>query len=223
MMVDSAVEESVRRGLRAVYQITTDEALQDRLRDQQEANAALKKLGLPESDGVRADLLQIVGRIEQLKGQELAQPDAAPNQPSLQETRRMLLESFGHIRVAFWISLGMSIILFLVGLVLVVIAVSRFLRSDVSTATLTIAGLGMADFIVLFYTKPWKDVSANLSNSQRVRMIATSYLAGLSLLSEDRLDTVDRLGELTRSSIHLLGVLQTRRADREAGVEVDPS
>ncbi len=221
MMVDSAVEESVRRGLRAVYQITMDKSLQDSLRDQHEANAALKKLRLPESDGVTADLLQIIERIEQLKGQELIDGDAAPNPPSDQETRRMLLESFGHIRVAFWISLIMSIILFLVGLVLVVIAVSRFLKSDVSTATLTIAGLGMADFIVLFYTKPWKDVSANLLNSQRVRMIATSYLAGLSPLSEDRLDTVDRLGELTRSSICLLGVLPSRRLDRETSAEVD--
>jgi hypothetical protein len=115
----------------------------------------------------------------------------------------VLLEAFDHIRWSFWISLGMSVILFLLGMAFLGAAVFRSLsESTVSTATLTIAGLGIADFVLLFYSRPWKDISVNLSNSQQVRIIATSYLVGVALLEDG--DASKSLEQLTKRSVLLL-------------------
>ena len=99
----------------------------------------------------------------------------------------------------------MSVVLFVVGILLLVISVARALtEADVSTATLTIAGLSLADFVLLFYSRPWKDVATNLSNSQQVKIIATSYLSSLALLRNGRFEELKALDLITKNAVGLL-------------------
>jgi hypothetical protein len=51
---------------------------------------------------------------------------------------------------------------------------------------LTVAGLGIADFVLVFYTRPWQDIAANVYVSEQVKIIATSYLSGLSAEKDRR-------------------------------------
>lgn len=196
-------EEIIGHTLRAAFRIITDNELQAQLRDEDSFTEALNQLKLPQT--ARPGLLNIVDRIERLKSHlspiEVGRVSESPNS----EIEKMLLESFVHIRWSFWISLIMSVVLFIVGLIFVGIAVVQSLgESAVSTATLTIAGLGVADFVLLFYSRPWKDISVNLSNSQQVKVIVISYLSSLSLLQQGKTEAIKSLEQLTRSSVGLL-------------------
>lgn len=196
-------DEAVQLALRAVFKIVGDRELQAKLRDDESAQTVLSDLGL--SQTARPALLTIVGRIEQFTDQRPLTQTYAGARTSESNIEKMLLESFVHIRWSFWISLIMSVVLFVVGLIFLGIAVMRSLNeAAVSTATLTIAGLGLADFVLLFYTRPWQDISVNLSNSQQVKIIATSYLSGLSLLQQGKTEEFALLEQLTKNAISLL-------------------
>lgn len=202
------------RGLRAVWQLARDQEDRDRLAASDAAfDEFLEKFQLPER--AKAPLRQIVERLnyaarDQLAGEPLPltpAPSAARDVPRADddEISDMLLESFVHIRWSFWVSMVMSVVLFLVGMVFMSASLARALgEGSVSSATLTIAGLGIADFVLLFYTRPWRDVAANLSNSQQVRIIATSYLAALSLLQQGKAKELRALERVAEHSVSLL-------------------
>jgi hypothetical protein len=131
--------------------------------------------------------------------------DQAGNKAKDASYEKMQLEAFDHIRAAFWISMSMSVGLFIVGLVLTGFALYEATRqTSVSVSALTIGGLGLADFVLLFFRRPWQDISVNLSNSQQVRTIATTYLAGLALIQRHDTKGLDMLDGLTKRSVTML-------------------
>jgi hypothetical protein len=202
-MSNNSSDEAVQRALEAALRIIGDHELQAKLRDEDGFREALNQLKLPET--ARPALLDIVNRIERLTRQTPPTDAGTDSVTPRSDIEKMLLESFVHIRWSFWISLVMSVVLFVVGLIFLGIAVIRSLsESAVSPATLTIAGLGIADFVLLFYTRPWQDISVNLSNSQQVKIIATSYLSGLSLLQQGKTEAFSLLEQLTKNSVGLL-------------------
>jgi hypothetical protein len=77
-------------------------------------------------------------------------------------------------------------------------------EGDVSTSTLAIAGVGLADFVLIFYRRPWEDIGRGLSNSQQARIVATSYLSGISMLRATDSDVHATLHTLTREAVQLL-------------------
>jgi|GEM_PF-4278324 len=209
--MSDTTEESVFRAIRAIVMLFGDEKLQDDLRDEERFQESLQKMKMPER--ARGELLNLLTRVERLQVRATAQAvgvnkeGSAPGPPIAQDDRyeKMQLEAFDHIRTAFRVALGMSIALFLIGLLLLGIGVFEAVRETaVSTSTLTIAGLGLADFVLLFYRRPWQDVSVNLSNSQQVRTVATSYLAGLALLQRGDTKSLELLNELTKRSVEML-------------------
>jgi cation transport ATPase len=202
-MNGKTTDNVMHRALKAVFRVIGDAKLQEKLQDKDLSNEVLKQFDLPQN--ARQALLDIINRVEQIQARAPTSDIKADAVASSSETKKMLLESFVHIRWSFWISLVMSVVLFLVGLVFLGMAVMRSLsESAVSTSTLTIAGLGVADFVLLFYTRPWQDISVNLSNSQQVKIIATSYLSGLSLLQQGKTEGIKSLEQLTKSSVGLL-------------------
>jgi hypothetical protein len=68
---------------------------------------------------------------------------------------RILLRSFDHIQWSFVVLLTMSVVVFLVGLAFLVIAIVRTARGETDSATFVIAGIGVADIVLLFYRQPW--------------------------------------------------------------------
>jgi hypothetical protein len=166
-------------------------------------NKFLKKYNLTTSSSAR--IFSIIERVDYIKTKRpiIAPPIKDNKEEEINKIRKMLLESFTHIRWTFLVSMGMSVILFLVGLVFLFTAISKsFAETNVSTSTLTIAGIGISDFILLFYTRPWQDISKNLSNNQQIKMIATSYLSGLSILDDK--EKVKSLNSLTKNSVSMI-------------------
>jgi hypothetical protein len=208
----SETEEVTFRALRAVVMLLGNEELQQILQDKDHFQEALHTMGIPES--ARGEMLNLLTRVERLQARAagtsgLATRDSLSHEPDNTQNKKyekMQLEVFGHIRTSFWVALIMSIVLFLLGLLLMGIGVSQALReSSVSTSTLTIAGLGLADFVLLFFRQPWQDVAVNLSNSQRARTITTSYLVGLTLLHRGDTKSLELLDNLTKRSVVMLG------------------
>ena len=217
-MDEKTVDEGMQRALKAAFLVIGDDELQEKLRDEEHFNEVLKQFNLPQN--TRAPLLNIINHVEQLQSRKSGndiEVDTWTSSLDTMKIKNMLLESFVQIRWSFWISLIISVILFIVGLIFLGIAVMRSLsESAVSTSTLTIAGLGVADFVLLFFTRPWQDISVNLSNSQQVKIIATSYLTGLALLQKGKTEDIKSLEQLTKSSV---GLLEEFTEERSVGTK----
>jgi high-affinity nickel permease len=139
-----------------------------------------------------------------------AQPDRGPDPETI--VRKVVKRGYDSVTWTFWLTLGMSSVLFGVGLVLLAIAVNRATdESDVSTGTLAIAGLAAVVFLLLFIARPWRDVALTLANAQQVEMISTSYLTGLALVRDGDERTLALLDELTRNCVTLLEAFAEQR------------
>jgi hypothetical protein len=164
--------------------------------------AAAASLGLARDVGPL--LLNILNTVEvQRESTEDGEPSSS--QLSERELRAILFEPFRHIRLTFFVLTAMSLLTFLVGMTLLAVAmVKAYGEQDFSAATLTIGGLGITDFVILFYGRPWDDIARGLSNSQQARMIAISYLSGLSMLQSEDATTQEQLLKQTRTAVELL-------------------
>jgi cation transport ATPase len=214
----NAEDEIINKTLNAIFLIIGDENKRQKLDDEINYKEVLCELELPQSSIVR--IRDIVHRLGLEKASILKDHEKESQKIEDKESQRIediLLESFTHIRWSFWVSLVMSVILFIIGMFFLVTAVVKsFSEASVSTATLTIAGVGIADFILLFYTRPWQDISRNLSNSQQVKIIVTSYLSGVGLVSQNREENLKLLEGLTRNSI---GLIQKYTEEKSEGDE----
>lgn len=167
----------------------------------QDAEAEAVRLGLPREAGPL--LLNIINAGERPADSSERKKDRASSDD---QVRTMLLQPFKQISWSFRILTTMSVLMFCVGLTFLVVAlVKATTEQELSTSTLTIAGVGLADFVLLFYRRPWEDIARGLSNSQQARIIATSYLSGVSILDRsDEPGTLVKLDELTRQAVELL-------------------
>jgi hypothetical protein len=205
-------DAAINSAFRAALMVIGDEKLQQRLRDPDQSASAMEVVGLPQS--AQAGLLNLLNRLEVARRAGSVETEAAAADARGDEIRNTLLESYVHIRWSFWTLFGMSVVLFLVGLVFLGVAMARSLdEGSVSSATLTIAGLGVADLVVLFYSRPWQDIARNLSSSQQARIIATSYLASLALVQQGRAQELRLLERLTHESVALLGPQDSTTVD----------
>ena len=223
-MSTTEMEPGFFAAVRAVSALASRPELREALKSDAEHATALQELRLPESS--RPELLHLVTRLEGMEMRAAAEAGArgeagdsgavaAEAEAARRRDERMQLEAFDHIRQSFYVALGMSIALFLIGLALMIIAVNRAMREgDVSSSTLTIAGMGLADFALLFFRQPWKDVAVNLANAQRTRTVATTYLVGLALLQRKDQPGLEMLEKLTGSCIGTLDRIADAHADR---------
>lgn len=226
-------EENVNNALDLAWTLLNERELREEIEKEHNNESEktiknlLKKYGLPESAKSRLfNIISLQKKVEfqkKGKGAHTKAQKTAEDEFS-QQIQDTVLESFKHIRYSFWVSITMSVILFLVGMCFLIITVTRsFAEANVSTTTLTIAGLGIADFVLLFYTRPWQDVSANLSNSQKIRMIALSYLAGIPLTAEGEEERLKSLEHYTTHSIELLKELPKKPTDKDPKSKKDKS
>ncbi|MGZ5252635.1 MAG: hypothetical protein ACXWCE_20630 [Caldimonas sp.] len=178
--------------------------MSDAVLDDERADAALDELKLPR--GARASLLQLVN-LYATAGDGAdptpAAPAAQPNKSAEENVDRIVMASYHQIRVSFWISAVMSVVLFVAGLTFLALAVAQAKQGD-RTATIAIAGVGLADFLLLFYTNPRRDLAKNLASTQRVHIVATSYLFGMGLAARHDDHALRLLHELTVDSVRLL-------------------
>lgn len=220
-------EKIVGTTLDAVFEIIRNKKIQARLLEEEEAKKVVQELHLPQA--AIGSLQGLVNRLELMKSEQQSSNKKEQNTQEVplrtrQEIQDILLESFIHIRWSFWVSLVMSVTLFILGMFFLGAAVYKSIsEAAVSTATLTIAGIGIADFVLLFYTRPWQDISKNLSNSQQVKIIATSYLSGLALINQKRSDDLLLLEKLTKNSVGMIQkYLEEAPQDKEKSKEESP-
>ncbi len=196
--IGTAVGDAMVRALRAVPSVLRSEGRQQAILENNEDEA--QRMGLPSEAG--PVLLQIVNASQAARSDTVEAPVTGRGDPSVRE---MLMQPFGHITWSFRILTAMSVSMFVIGVAFLIAAMAKALgESDVTTSTLTIAGLGLADFVILFYRRPWQDIARGLSNSQQARIIATSYLSGVAMIESRGGDTHEALRALTRESIELL-------------------
>jgi hypothetical protein len=191
--------------LRAATRVLGSSSMRQSLQDDPDGMAG--RLGLPKE--AAPQLLNLLNAVERSASSpaspENAESRGSQEDPHDPEVRRILMEPFRHIRWTFMILTAMSILTFLLGLAFLLTALVRSVHEhQVSSATITIGGLGLADFVLLFYRRPWEDIARGLSNSQQARIIATSYLSGASLINPTDPQAQAALRELTQSSVEML-------------------
>ncbi len=201
--------DELNEALKLATLMVGNRQLQSQFADSAERRKLQQKHGL--SDAAMLSLDKLLERL-QLRGKgaaETRQPDVsskrAVGQDEAERFRRIIWDSFQHIRWSFWISILMSIALFVIGAALIGIAVMKALGpGEMTIETLTIGGLGLGDFLILFLRRPWEDVGKNLSNTQQVRIIVTSYLSSLSLIQQQRSADLKLLAEVTANSVKMI-------------------
>lgn len=164
------------------------------LEDSDERRRMLASSGL--SDGLGDDIREIFTRIPpKAMGRQAPsghsafsdgrRPDGWTDE-MVKEWHSICMEPFKRIRYSFWLSIGMSAALFLIGSSLFAIATWRSaITGAADVGSLLIAGLGVVDFVALVYTRPLKDISRTLESTQRAGILSMSYLAGLPLIRQD--------------------------------------
>lgn len=206
-MADSECKDQINAVLRISSLIASERSLCERFADNSNVEKDLIKHNVPPvaTNGLRqfAKRLQIMS--EGARKEALVDNDSCHSAREDDAFDRLVWEPFRQIRWSFWISVTMSIAMFLIGTALMVVAVYEALSSSaVSMSSLAIGGLGLADFVILFLRRPWEDVGKNLANSQQMRMIVTSYLSSLHLLAEKRQADIESLDEITARSVDLI-------------------
>jgi len=188
------------RALRTVPSVLGSAKVRQALLEQPEREA--NRLGLPSEAG---PLLLSIGNAAERRrlrpGETTVNGDVEPDS----QVRRMLMQPFGHITWTFRILTAMSVTMFLIGLAFLSVALIKAVNEQiVSSSTIVIAGVGIVDLVVLFYRRPWDDITRGLSNSQQARIIAISYMSGVSMIKPDEPGAHTTLHTLTREAVELL-------------------
>jgi hypothetical protein len=218
-MNDSQCADQINAVLRMVSLIASQRPLCERFAGNGSVEKDLIENKVPRV--ATAGLRQFAKRL-QLRAESAPKAAADKNNSQRNEGEdaafdRLVWEPFRQIRWSFWISVTMSVAMFLIGTALMIVAVYEALRSSaVSMSSLAIGGLGLADFVILFLRRPWEDVGKNLANSQQMRMIVTSYLSSLHLLHERRQSDIESLEKITSRSVDLI-----QRYTEEAAVDAE--
>lgn len=219
--VGTEVGDAMLYALRQIPTALRSQDTQDSLMTDSAAAAA--EMGLPKEGGpLLLNILNAARAADSAGSQSPAGSQSSDEAVSTKEgeVREMLLEPFGNISWSFRILTAMSIVMFVVGLAFLIVAlVQAATGEEVTPSTFAIAGLGLADLVLLFYRRPWQDIARGLSNSQQARIVATSYLAGISMLRTEDPEVQEKLQEITRNSIELLEEFtepdeRRQRADR---------
>jgi hypothetical protein len=196
--------DAMLRALRIVPSLLRNTSQQNELQKDPEAQA--KELGLPKQAGpVLLHILNTSGGSEKAEGHTERRLESDFHSASDNDMRKTLMQPFGQITWSFRILVCMSVLMFLVGLVFLVFALVEMIGSrTLSASSLAIAGVGLADFLLLFYRRPWEDIARGVSNSQQARIIATSYLSGISMLDPRDPGAQAALQGLTRQAVELI-------------------
>jgi hypothetical protein len=136
-------------------------------------------------------------------GDGAAPAPALPHDAVGANVERILLNSNMQLRWSFRIAVVMSAILFAFGVAFLAVAVFQALDGDLEAAAV-IAGIGLAAFVLLYFTNPRRNVAKNLAGSEQVHIVATSYLAGLAFAEKHDSDALTLLNQLTAQSVALL-------------------
>jgi hypothetical protein len=107
------------------------------------------------------------------------------------------------LRWSFRIAAIMSALLFAFGVAFLAIAVAQALDGELEAAAV-VAGIGLAAFVLLYFTHPRRNLAQNLAGSEQVHIVTTSYLAGLAFAEKHDSEALTLLNQLTAHSIVLL-------------------
>jgi len=172
-------------GLRAV--IAQPELLH-RLKNTTSAPAARAELGIDED--LQVEILNILNELDLTRHPQTLEGVSRDASPLAAETetasvRTFAKEAFAQVRRAYQISVIMSSLIFVIGVGFLLLAAWNALaRPDEVTTTAVVAGTGLVPLVTLFYRNPLAHIAQSVSNAQRAKIIVTSYVVGLGMLSD---------------------------------------
>ena len=190
---------------RALRQLIERPALADKLMDRETRRQAMEDLHIANDDDVYCEILNVLMSLEGRAKQD-SQPDSqhhpsAPNS-EVNDARDFMAASFQQLHHAYVISMVMSVTIFTMGIAFLVLSAVRSVLDPTTVGTSSvIAGVGLVQILALFYKNPLIEIGRAVSNSQQAKIAVTSYLVGISLVS-------DQIGLLGKpSDKHLKDVL----------------
>jgi hypothetical protein len=138
-------------------------------------------------------------------GRDGAAPGAGlPPHEAIGANVEQVLRGFNsQLRWSFRIAAVMSALLFAFGVAFLAVAVFQALDGELEAAAV-VAGIGLAAFVLLYFTHPRRNLARNLAGSEQVHIVTTSYLAGLAFAERHDSEALMLLNQLTAHSIVLL-------------------
>jgi len=203
--------------------------LRAKLEDEATRVAACERLKITEA--MAKEILNVLGELRPAAAAPAAaEPDEAVRdlrtrtKASMDEAQTFLDNSFRQLRTTLWISHGMSVLIFLMGILFLAIAAYRAVMvPDGVGGTAVVAGIGVVQIVALFYRNPLRDVGRAVSNAQQSKMVLMTYMLGVSLIGEDvyhgtpTAEAGRRLREMTDELV----VLLERYAEDRPAAEAD--
>lgn len=194
----------------ALRRLLIDENRRHRLEDEATREEERKHLDLTEA--MAKEVLNVLRDFDQPRTPDAAVEDMRTRtKQSMDEAQVFLDNSFRQLRTTLWISHGMSILIFLMGVLFLGIAAYRAIAvPDGVGGTAVVAGIGVVQIVALFYRNPLRDVGRAVSNAQQSKMVLMTYMLGVSLIGEDvyhnkrTAEAGRRLREMTDEMVALL-------------------
>jgi hypothetical protein len=173
---------------RADFLLENAEALRSRRELTEHEVEVLKRL-LPHVDRALARVAA-AGEVRNQSSASLASSGsyatpAAEAASDVGDARHFINGSFSQLRAAFVLTLTMSSIAFCIGIVFLVIAgygVATGTSGPEETAV--VGGIGLAQIVALFFTRPLQTVERAVANAQQARLIIMTYMIQVGLLGE---------------------------------------
>lgn len=103
---------------------------------------------------------------------------------AISSAEAFLDQSFAQLRSGARVLMVMSVTMFVIGVAFLVAALIRsFTNPESVQVTAIIAGIGVAQVVLLFYRNPLRDIGRSISNSQQAKMTVMSYMLGVTLIN----------------------------------------
>ena len=166
----------------ALSRVLARPKLRQELMELETSEGALQRLNITED--MANELKLILAKIP--SGGEAETPHAsgegleAEAKTAATTADEFLSRSFRHLQIGAWVLMAMSVTMFLIGVSFLVIAAIRsFTHPEDAGVTAVIAGVGVAQIVLLFYRNPLRDIGRSTSDAQQSKLIVMSYMLGV--------------------------------------------
>lgn len=205
---------------RALKKLLRRPQLAEELKAMDTSTAARAELGVSEPMAKSLRDILLLLPVGTAPGQSDQGPFQKTNE-SVDFALSMLKSSSGHVRRTVALTTAMSVVMFVIGSALLIVAVIRALGGSTGFGTTAaIAGVGVVQIVALFYRNPLRDIADASATAQRTNVAVMSYVLGIGLIGfsayggRQTAGEFARLVELTEHTIGGLGSTARPAEDR---------
>jgi hypothetical protein len=193
MVMEAWTDPHYRMLSQIIRRVAAQPLIRQRLQDDKTRTETMKELGIPSEDAL-ADVLNLLDLIEEKAGPQ-STPTTSPipahltphtSTEQVNSAQQFFEQAFHELQRAHHISLGMSVAIFVIGIIfLILAALQTIIDPSRATTTAIVGGIGIIQIVALFYRNPLADIARSVSNAQQAKITLTSYLIGVSLIRDN--------------------------------------